>query len=476
MDESRITELIDALPEELKESERTSTNAYLQELLGKLEQRPIPVGRVSRAWALGTLQAKIAAAYMANWLRRGYASSEEKQRNLNETHLKAALQVLGGMSYLRGAIMKVGQLIANYPNVAPDQFAQVIGNLYFEAPPMHFSLLREFVRNEWGADPEDLFDDFETKAFAAASLGQVHRARLKGSQQRVAIKIQYPGIGRTIRSDFRNLKAVLFPMRLSEDWDNFKAQFEDVRRMLDLETDYEQEAENLRIARSAFRKEEGILVPKVFPKFSTKRVLTMEYVDGVHLDEFMKSNPSQEVRDRFGQKIALATLRLSYGKHLLYADPQPGNYFFMPDGRLGLIDFGCCHHYSETDVDYLTEVEKAVHSSREAVRHAIIRAAEMTPKQQDEPERMHLLEQFCDWVWEPLLHEGPFDFGNPDYFQRGVEIFGEVLQRRYVRSHPINIWLDKNFFGIRAMLAHLKARVDLGAVCRAETTVELSTK
>ena len=100
MDESRITELIDALPEELKESERTSTNAYLQELLGKLEQRPIPVGRVSRAWALGTLQAKIAAAYMANWLRRGYASSGEKQRNLNETHLKAALQVLGGMSYL----------------------------------------------------------------------------------------------------------------------------------------------------------------------------------------------------------------------------------------------------------------------------------------------------------------------------------------------------------------------------------------
>ncbi len=77
---------------------------------------------------------------------------------------------------------------------------------------------------------------------------------------------------------------------------------------------------------------------------------------------------------------------------------------------------------------------------------------------------------------EPLLHDGTFDFGNPDYFQRGVEVFGEVLQRRYVRSLPINIWLDKNFFGIRAMLSHLKARVDLGAVCRAETTVEPSTK
>ena len=325
-----------------------------------------------------------------------------------------------------------------------------------------------------GVDPENVFADFETKAFAASSLGQVHRARVKNSQQRVAIKIQYPGIGRTIRDDFRNLKAVVFPIRFSEGWDNFKAQFEDVRRMLDLETDYEQEAENLRIARSAFRKDEGIVVPRVYPEFSTKRVLTMEFIDGVHLDKFMRSHPSQEVRDGFGQKIALAAFRLNYGKHLLYADPQPGNYYFMPDGRLGVVDFGCCYHYSDTDLDYLTEMEKAVQSSRKAVRQALIRSGDMTLKQQDEPDRMRLLEEFIAWIWEPVLHEGPFDFGNPDYFQQGVELFGEVLLRRYVRSLPINIWLDKNFFGIRAMLSHLKARVDLGAVFRAETTVEIT--
>jgi hypothetical protein len=464
----RIAELIDAFPVESEEVGAAGT--ALPDLLRELSHRHVPVGRLNRLWVFGTLQAKVAGAYFAWWLRRGYATPEERQRALNETHLKAALKLLNGMTYLRGAIMKLGQIIATHPDVAPEEFADVFGRLHFEAPPMHFSLLREFVRAELGADPEELFDGFETRAFAAASLGQVHRALLKGSDQRVAIKVQYPNIGRTIRDDYRNMRTLLAPMRLIGDWEALQAQFEDIGHMLELETDYEHEAENLRIARSAFTEDEGIVVPRVFPEFSTPRVLTMEYIQGLHLDRFLATNPAQELRDQFGHKISVSGFRLGYSRKLVYADPQPGNYIFMPDGRLGVIDFGCCHRQSDEDTDCWCEVERACYGTPEALRKANARATDLTPKQAADDSRMKLLVEWCKWAWEPLLHEGTFDFSDPEYFRRGVKLYGELVKRRYTRSRPANTWMCKGIYGNRAMLARLKARVDMGAIHRQETT------
>ncbi|MGD2109720.1 MAG: AarF/ABC1/UbiB kinase family protein [Phycisphaerae bacterium] len=466
----RIAELIDALPVETEETVRPGE--ALESLLTDLSQKRVPVGRWNRFWVLGTLQAKIALAYLAWWLRSGYASADKKQRTLNETHLKSALKLLGGMSYLRGAVMKVGQIIATHPEVAPEQFTDILGHLHFEAPPMHFSLLREFVRNELGEEPEEVFDQFETRAFAAASLGQVHRARLKGSDQLVAVKVQYPNIGRTIRDDFRNLMALLAPMRLSGDWDNIKAQFEDVAHMLDLETDYEKEAENLRTGRAAFTEDEGIVVPKVFPEHSTKRILTMEFIQGLHLDKFLSTDPAQELRNRFGHKMSVALFRVQYAKRLVYADPQPGNFIFMPDGRLGFIDFGSCYHQTDEDVGILADQESAYWtSSHELIRKSNARGADLSPKQAADERRMKMLEEFADWAWEPILYDGPFDFSDRKYFRRGAEMYGAFIKRRYTRSRPSNTWLLKSIYGLRAMLARLDARVDLGKVHRQETTV-----
>ncbi|HEV3025542.1 MAG TPA: AarF/UbiB family protein, partial [Pirellulales bacterium] len=209
-----LDELLAALPAEADEAAPPA--AAIKDLFEKLSYRPVPVGSLARLWTLGTLQAKIAAAYLAYWVRCGFLSSDEAARRLNDTHLAAAIKLLGGMSYLRGAIMKVGQVLAHYPKVLPAQYAEALARLHFEAPPMHYSLLREQVRNELGRDPEELFESFETRAFAAASLGQVHRARLRSGEP-VAVKIQYPNIACTIRSDFRNLSAVFLPMRLTAD-------------------------------------------------------------------------------------------------------------------------------------------------------------------------------------------------------------------------------------------------------------------
>src|SRR4029077_860958 len=173
------------------------------------------------------------------------------------------------------------------------------------------SLVREHLASELGGDPEEVFASFEPEAFAAASLGQVHRASLP-SGERVAVKVQYPGIARTIRADVANLRRLLFPLRLSADWNSLNAQFGEVQTVLESETDYEQEAASLREARAAFREDDGIVVPRVYDQYSTRRVLTMEYLEGDHLPAFLEGNPTQELRNHFGELILRASLRLYF--------------------------------------------------------------------------------------------------------------------------------------------------------------------
>ena len=192
-----VAQLMQALPEtDAAEAgpgaapPETAPAAMLQDLpaaLGEMSLRPAPVGRWRRMGLLATLQAKIGAAYLFYWIRGWFAGAGEKERLVAEAHWKAAARLLDSMSYLRGAVMKVGQTLANFPDIAPQPFVETLERLHFDAPPMHWSLLREMVHNELGDDPERLFASFETRAFAAASLGQVHRATLKNGAEAAEI-------------------------------------------------------------------------------------------------------------------------------------------------------------------------------------------------------------------------------------------------------------------------------------------------
>lgn len=466
-----IAELIDALPAGMDEagSEGVSAQAELHRLLAGIGSKPIPTGRLNRMWSLGTLQAKIVAGYVAWWLRTGFKDKDAKQRGLDETHVATAIQVLGRMSYLRGAVMKLGQVIAHWPHVVPNSFASVLSRLYMDAPPMHFALLREHVQRELGAPPEEVFDDFETEAFAAASIGQVHRAKLKGSAERVAVKVQYPGIATTIRDDVRNMKTAGFAARFSGDWENLLAQYESIEGMLEKETNYEQEAVFQRTAKETLVDLEDVLVPKVVGEHSTRCVLTSEFVDGLHLDEFLATNPSQELRNKHGEQILRATFRMWYSGRAIYADPHPGNFLFMPDGRLGLIDFGCCHEFSEEEFEYVMEVE---HSNRfgtlEDQTAALAKGCDFEVEDFT-PKRLELMREYCDWLWAPLKVDGAFDFGEPGSFEKGVKLYGEFIKRRWTRSQPVNVWLTKLFFGVRAMLTHLEAQVEFKRIMYEES-------
>lgn len=472
-----LADVLAELPEDLRQGTPPdiavpSTLPQTLGLAGAWGQDRPPIGRLSRFWTLGTLHGRIAAGYAFWWFRSMWQDADERQRSLNERHLKGAVLLLGTMSTLRGAVMKVGQMLASWPGCAPDEFADVLGRLHFQAPPMHGALAREQVRAELGAEPEALFAEFDADRAAAASLGQVHRARLRGEGGReVAVKVQYPGIARTIRDDVANLRLFMAPMRMGADGSSVAAQLDDIERMLILETDYVAEAENLRRAREAVADLPAIAVPDVHAGLSNARILTMDWLEGVHLKDLMATRPDQAARDRWGELIARAYFRLGYRARLLHADAHPGNFLFLPDGRLGLIDFGCMRRYTQEEYDYMCDAERAASASPEAVRALIVRGSDLSPAQQADPQRMRLLTAWFDWLCEPTMSDRPFDFGDAGYFQRGMGLWREILLRRYVRTLPINNWVGKGFIGLRAMLTGLGARVALGKVMREETCV-----
>jgi predicted unusual protein kinase regulating ubiquinone biosynthesis (AarF/ABC1/UbiB family) len=422
--------------------------------------RPIPTGRLARLWTVGAMQAQIAAAYASMWVRTFFDGA--RQRELVETHLASALRLFEGMTYLRGAVMKVGQALATYPNLVPHEVADTLARLHFDAPPMHFALIREQLENELDRDLDEVFADFDERAFSAASLGQVHRARLRNGE-RVAVKIQYPGIAETIRSDMRNLTAILSPLRLTRDWDNISAHLAEVREVLDAEVDYESEAENTERARALFKPEDGVVVPRVHREASTARVLTMDYVDGIHLDDWLATNPSQSERDAFGEKMYTVAFRFYYAGRSAYADPHPGNYLFMSDGRLGLIDFGCVPRYSDEEWALLGEMDMMIHRGRNELREALVRFCDLTSAEANDEERMALIEESYRWNIETLFHQ-PFDFSDPRHLQIGMSVFARAIAKRYTRSHPVQLYLSRTILGLRSMLYTMKARVDVRAI------------
>lgn len=454
---SNIARYVSALPEEA--TEPNGAQAQLAELLLDLSSKPVPTGRVHRAWSLGTMSAKIGAGWAVERVRSTFAGAEERERRADEARLRAAVAIFGRMGYLRGAVMKVGQLLSSYPDLVPEQLLEMLSRLHFEAPPMHYALISEQLRRELGGEPEELFARFERNAFAAASLGQVHGARAHDGRD-LAIKVQYPGIGRTIESDLRNLSVLTAPMRLGADRDNMKAQFAYVRDMLLLEVDYANEAAFLDRARAALAELDDVVVPAVDREFSTNRVLAMERLRGLHLHEWLATSPSQAERDRIGELLFRATGRLFFGERLCWGDPHPGNVMVLDDGRLGLIDFGSCRSFDEYEWYLVQFGIRGYRDKGETLREVIRVSCELSEEQARDEERMAFLEKYVLWYWEPMEHEGPFDFSDPAYMQRGMEYFGEATRRRYTRSHPMSLYNARFLYGVRALAHAMGARID----------------
>jgi predicted unusual protein kinase regulating ubiquinone biosynthesis (AarF/ABC1/UbiB family) len=454
----------------LPEVEEAVPPAALLESLAAASFRPVPVGRWRRLRLLGTLQAKIGAAYLFYWIRGWFQHAEQRERVLAETHWQTAARLLDAMSYLRGAVMKVGQTLANFPDIVPRQFVETLEQLHYQAPPMHWALLREMVRNELGGDAEARFLSFDSQAFAAASLGQVHRARLRTGEE-VAVKIQYPGIGRAIREDFRNFFFFLLPGRLNKDWQNTQDQFDDLRARLERETNYAEEAAVQEKVRALFREDDGIVVPRVYPEYSTSRVLTMDFLGGVHIDQFLARGPSQEERNQIAEKIVRAWARMLYAGRLSYADMHPGNFLVLDDGRLGVLDFGFVIAHPDEEWRLLELVDRAMTTGRREDRIAAVKAWNLIRDDPADADRLRLYDEFTEWCWLAQHRGEPFDFGDEAYLRRGIELFAEMIRRRYNRSRPSTPSFARMNFGVRAILYRLKAKIDMWPIAEEEVKV-----
>jgi len=303
----------------------------------------IPKGRLRRSAKLGSVVGLQGARYAGTRATNVGRSEEAGKERLEQRHLETALKMVGALGQMKGAAMKLGQFASFIDTeFLPPEYAEIyqeqLAKLRTSAPPMPWEKVEKVLDEEWDGEPVDeLFAEFEREAFAAASIGQVHRAELLDGR-RVAVKIQYPGIAEALDADLRNAGTIVRLARALAPGLDAKAIAHEIRERVMEELDYEYEAQNQRSFARAYRDHPFIYVPEVVTRLSRRRVLVTELVEGLDF-EAIKQLPHEQ-RSRFGEIVFRGSFGSIYHLQHFNADPHPGNYLLMEDGRVAFLDFG----------------------------------------------------------------------------------------------------------------------------------------
>ncbi|MBS1678343.1 MAG: AarF/ABC1/UbiB kinase family protein [Actinobacteria bacterium] len=307
------------------------------------DEAKIPKGRVRRSARLGSIIGTQGARYAGTKAANVARSEEEGKERLEQRHLETAIKMVGALGQMKGAAMKLGQFASFIDTeFIPEEYREIyqeqLGKLRSEAPAMPWAQVVKVLEEEYDGEPlSDYFAEIEHEAFAAASIGQVHRAELLDGR-RVAVKIQYPGIAEALEADLRNAGTIVRLARAIAPGLDAKAIAEELRERVMEELDYEYEAQNQRTFSRAYRDHPFIYVPEVVTRISRRRVLVTELVEGIGFDA-IKELPHEE-RSRFGEIVFRGSFGSIYHLQQFNADPHPGNYILMGDGRVAFLDFG----------------------------------------------------------------------------------------------------------------------------------------
>ncbi len=388
----------------------------------------VPTGAAGRLVRMGLMGAGVLGRNALGGIRKIGAGPARRAEIDRGTHEANALRIFDAMSQMKGAFMKLGQMLSQQAHSLPEPYVRRLADLQWEAPPMHGTLMRMQFRNEMGRPPEELFRDFEREPFAAASLGQVHRARL-GTGEPVAVKIQYPGIDRSIESDFANFKAMLSTIRLSrEQFGEVWAALEEVRAHFHREVDYVQEADTIEEFRRLLRDRDDVAIPRVHRDFSARRVLTMEFLEGRHLPGWLRTGTSQAERDHAAARLLDLFFRQALDFALLHADPHPGNYLFMEGGRIGLLDFGCSKKFDRAFVEEHKKLFRIPLGDREKLERHYRNfglVAEDDPRREDKVQALLRMQR----VDIAKFHEDRlFDFGDAAHLREVMAGLRELVR------------------------------------------------
>jgi predicted unusual protein kinase regulating ubiquinone biosynthesis (AarF/ABC1/UbiB family) len=307
------------------------------------DESKIPKGRVRRSAKLGSVVGVQGARYAGTKATNVARSEQGGREKLEQRHMETALKMVGALGQMKGAAMKLGQFASFIDTeFIPEEYREIyqeqLAKLRTSAPPMPWEKVERVLEEEYDGEPvTELFAEFEREAFAAASIGQVHRAELLDGR-RVAVKVQYPGVAEALDADLRNAGTIFRLARALAPGLDAKAIARELRERVMEELDYEYEAQNQRSFSRAYRDHPFIYVPEVVTRLSRRRVLVTEYVEGLGF-EAIKQLPHEQ-RSRFGEIVFRGSLGSIFNLQHFNADPHPGNYLLMEDGRVAFLDFG----------------------------------------------------------------------------------------------------------------------------------------
>lgn len=421
----------------------------------------IPQGKLKRAGKVLKTSLKVGknyASYYGEKIVNPKVSREKLDKNNASTIMK-------GLQELKGSGLKLAQMLSMDDNLLPQAYVEQFSLAQFSVPPLSAPLVKKTFVKYFGKAPEKVFDNFDYKSRYAASIGQVHEAWKDGVK--LAVKIQYPGVGESIQSDLAMLKPLASRL-MKLDFKDADKYFKEVENKLADETDYKLELENSTELSKACEWLPGVMFPAYLPEYSNDRIITMEWIDGIHLSEFLKTDrATPELRNKIAQQLWDFYMFQLHTLKKLHADPHPGNIIITDDDQLAIIDFGCVKELPEefyTPFAALLEPELL----EDPIRFEdVLRKIEILLPEDSDEERDYFYNLFKEILGLALApyRSDTFDFGDKAFFTElttmGERMSRETLTSKYKpnRGSKHLIYVNRTLVGLFNLLHLLKGKV-----------------
>jgi len=428
-----------------------------------MEQTSIPSTKVERAMRLVKTGAQIGGNYIKHYSKKLVDPSKTR----DELHEDNAEDVYNALSELKGSALKVAQMLSMEKNVLPRAYVNKFALAQYSAPPLSGPLIIQTFVKQFGKTPQQIFDTFKMNSTNAASIGQVHEATLNG--KKLAVKIQYPGVAESIKSDLTMVKPIAFRLiGLSEK--EFEKYIKEVENKLIEETDYTLELKRSEEISKLCAHIPNIIFSHYYPEYSSSKVLVMDWLEGKHLDEFLKTNPSQETRNKIGQAMWDFYDLQVHQHRAVHADPHPGNFLMFEDGKLGVIDFGCVKEIPEDFYNhYFALLVPQIVNDIDSVKRIMIQQ-QIVNNNDDKSTQEKITDAFLRMtnLLRKPFEEEVFNFGDNAYidsiYQLGEEVTNmkELRESKEGRGSQHALYINRTYFGLYSILNVLQAQVKTG--------------
>jgi predicted unusual protein kinase regulating ubiquinone biosynthesis (AarF/ABC1/UbiB family) len=418
----------------------------------------LPTGKWRRAVTGGHTAVKVGGNMLVYYAKRPFLSDNNKNRAREQMSRQSARTLFKGLSLLKGTALKMAQQLSLEMDMLPEAACHELAKAYHQVPPINRALVRKVVQEGLGGLPEAFFSTFDLNAYATASLGQVHRAR-DHHHRSLAVKIQYPGIAKTIDNDVYLLRHMLKPVIQSE---HLTPALNEVAARLHEEVDYQQEADNLSYF-STSMKTQGVRIPDVITELTAPTVLTTTFMAGRPLDLWLQANPHRKKRDLVAKRLQSTFIQGLYELNAIHADPNPGNFIIADDLTINLVDFGCIKRLESGFVNQYRLLTKSAAHLEYSNHFQHMMDMEFFSPNLAPP----ILEQMKDisnafvrWFSRLFVRE-VFDFGkNLDFISDGKKIMASMQRlRRHLKVNSDFIFLDRTRYGLLRLYEQMGARV-----------------